>query len=136
MRTPKPWTVLVTSDDEPSIVVPDDFDDVLVALLRLIEAHTGQQLSADNPVITRAATDLRIETWHYCTKALRADEGVDDQGCEDWWAPYGDSKRCIQVLSYPGSVFVLAEAAAAGKPGDDLDGLAAFAAALPLDGLA
>lgn len=107
-HTPKPWTLLHDDDGESSIVVPEGAS-VTEAVLELVEQVTGDRFEPDNPAIVDAVAGLEVETWRSTTWRWREGEGVTE---DDWWAPDGDGRRTIEVVSLNRSVHALADAAA------------------------
>ena len=113
-------TILRDEDgDFYSMVIAEDATDVAEALVQLVaDEFGGEPFPTDNEAIADALQYARIEWWHSCTKAWKEAEGVEWEG-GDYWAPNGDGKRCIHVVSYEGSPYVLGEEAEKWMATDD-----------------
>jgi hypothetical protein len=111
-RIPQPGTVL-RGGEGAAVVVPSGTSP-LDGLNAILDAeYGGEPFAADNPAIVAALPKVRVETWRSCTKAWREGEGVDDDWCDDWWAPDGDGARQITVARYDGRPYALGDAAVA-----------------------
>jgi hypothetical protein len=109
VSVPKFWSTLHDEDGSSAIVVPEGTDP-LEALVELLNAEYGRVFSRDNPVLVKEAAGLKIQRWFSCTKAWKEAESVGEEE-EEWWAPNGDGKRSIFVVSSDRSTYVLGEIA-------------------------
>jgi hypothetical protein len=117
-KMPRMWDVLTDKSGGPSAIVVPVHTPPIEALIELIHTYCGNVYSADNPVLVAEAEGLKVEWWYSCTKAWREAEGAPDMDTWDWWAPHGDGKRSISVVSVDRSIYVLDEMAAEAEPAE------------------
>ena len=117
-RIPKPGTVLL-SDDGCALVVPHQDYNVLDALIEIVEDQHGGDVTLTNPYLTKLAAETKVQVWYSCSKAWQEAESVGDDYTDyasDWWAPYGDGKRSVYVVSVDVSGYTLGELAEEAEP--------------------
>lgn len=106
---PELWSIL-RGEDGTAIVVPEGTSPVDALLSLVEEEFGGERFSPDNPAIVEAAHGLKIEAWHDCSDSQTRDEyGEDSDSLLGFWAPNGDGKHTIHVLSLDYSGYYLGE---------------------------